>query len=144
MGMGYRFRNCGDYLFALQKEPRIAKATWRDKGIPSRWSEKVNRKLHPHTKPIGLIKRLIASNTEPGDLVIDPAAGSFTVMHAAHELERDFLGCDIAYVGAIDLNNHDETTIEPEQQCEEGLDEEAVQPRGTPLNVTGSNKEVCP
>ena len=85
----------------LQKLPikGKARATWRDRGIGERWTEKVDRKLHPHTKPIGLITRLIAATTQPGELVVDPAAGSFVVMRAAHKLERQFLGCDIAYDG---------------------------------------------
>ena len=48
-------------------------------------------------KPIELIARLIGAVTKPGDLVVDPAAGSFVVMHAAHQLGRDFIGCDIAH-----------------------------------------------
>jgi hypothetical protein len=69
----------------------------RDHSIPNRWPEKVNRKVHPHIKPINLIGRLIAATTEPGDLVVDPAAGSFAVMHAARQLGRDFIGCDLVY-----------------------------------------------
>ena len=64
--------------------------------IPDRWPEKVDRKLHPHIKPIGLISALIEAITSPGELVVDPAAGSFVVMHAAMELGREFIGCDIA------------------------------------------------
>jgi site-specific DNA-methyltransferase (adenine-specific) len=97
IGNGYRSRNRGDYLLMLQKPPRRAKSTWRDHGIPDRWPEKIDRKVHPHVKPIDLIMRLIAALTEPGDLVVDPAAGSFTVKHAAHQLGRDFIGCDLAY-----------------------------------------------
>ena len=55
------------------------------------------RKLYPHAKPIGLITQLIGAVTLPGDLVVDPAAGSFVVMHAAHTLGREFIGCDITY-----------------------------------------------
>ena len=99
IGMGYRTRCRGDFLLVLQKPPIKAKATWTDHGIPDRWVEKVDRKLHPHAKPIELIKRLIKATTRPGDLVVDPAAGSFGTMHAALELERQFLGCDIAYAG---------------------------------------------
>ena len=95
LGMGKRTRRRGDYLLVLQKPPINAR-TRLDHGIPSRWPEKVDRKLHPHVKPIGLITRLIAAVTQPGDLVVDPAAGSFVVMHAAHELKREFMGCDIA------------------------------------------------
>jgi len=100
LGMGYRSRRCGDYLLVLQKPPLRAKATWRDRGIPSRWTEKVDRRIHPHAKPAGLIARLIAAVTEPGDLVVDPAAGSFVVMRVAHGIGRRFIGCDIAFGGA--------------------------------------------
>jgi site-specific DNA-methyltransferase (adenine-specific) len=96
-GNGYRSRRRGDYLLVLQKAPVRAKATWRDHGIPNRWIEKVERSIHPHVKPIGLITRLIAGTTEPGDLVVDPAAGSFVVLQAARRLGRNFIGCDIAY-----------------------------------------------
>jgi site-specific DNA-methyltransferase (adenine-specific) len=96
-GNGYRSRRRGDYLLVMQKPPLVAKATWRDHGICNRWPEKIDRKIHPHVKPIGLISRLIGAVTKPGDLVVDPAAGSFVVMHAAHQLGREFVGCDIAY-----------------------------------------------
>jgi site-specific DNA-methyltransferase (adenine-specific) len=101
-GNGHRSRRRGDYLVVLQKPPLRAKATWRDRGIPSRWPEKIDlgvypRKLYPHAKPINLITRLISAVTHSGDLVVDPAAGSFVVMHAAHALGREFIGCDIAY-----------------------------------------------
>jgi site-specific DNA-methyltransferase (adenine-specific) len=93
MGMGKRTRRQGDYLLILQKPP-IRPTRWKDHRIRSRWREKVARSIHPHAKPIDLIARLIAAVTEPGDLVIDPAAGSFVVMKAAHQLGRDFVGCD--------------------------------------------------
>jgi site-specific DNA-methyltransferase (adenine-specific) len=98
IGMGKRSRRRGDYLLVLQKPPIHAR-TWRDHGIPSRWIEKIDRRLHPHIKPTGLITRLIAAVTLPDDLVVDPAAGSFAVMHAAHQLGREFIGCDLAYDG---------------------------------------------
>jgi site-specific DNA-methyltransferase (adenine-specific) len=97
MGQGHRMRGCGDQLLILQKPPIRAKATWKDLGIRARWSEKVDRTLHPHAKPIDLITRLIGAVTVAGDAIIDPAAGSFTVMRAAHRLGRAFYGCDIAY-----------------------------------------------
>jgi site-specific DNA-methyltransferase (adenine-specific) len=95
MGMGYRTRKQGDYLLIAQKPPIRAKATWADHGVPNRWSEKVDRTFHPHIKPFNLTTRLIGAVTKPGDLVLDPAAGSFTVMRAAHRLGREFIGCDL-------------------------------------------------
>jgi site-specific DNA-methyltransferase (adenine-specific) len=97
LGMGYRLRRCGDYLVVLQKPPIKAKATWRDHGIPDRWAEKVDRAIHPHIKPFQLTKRLIGATTTMGELVVDPAAGSFMTLRAATELGREFIGCDIAY-----------------------------------------------
>jgi site-specific DNA-methyltransferase (adenine-specific) len=93
LGMGKRSRRRGDYLLVLQRPPVIAK-NWRDHGIPSRWGEKVDRRIHPHVKPIRLIERLIGAVTLPGDLVVDPAAGGFGVLHAALRLGREFIGCD--------------------------------------------------
>jgi site-specific DNA-methyltransferase (adenine-specific) len=97
IGNGYRSRRRGSYLLVLQKPPLKAKATWSDHSIPDRWVEKIDRRIHPHIKPNDLIKRLIGAVTKPGDLVVDPAAGSFVVMHAAHQLGRNFIGCDLTF-----------------------------------------------
>jgi site-specific DNA-methyltransferase (adenine-specific) len=96
-GNGSRTRHRGTYLLVLQKPPIVARATWPDRGVHDRWVERIvhPRSQHPHVKPIGLIARLIGAVTKPGDLVVDPAAGSFVVMHAANELSRRFIGCDI-------------------------------------------------
>jgi site-specific DNA-methyltransferase (adenine-specific) len=94
LGNGYRSRRCGGYLLVLQKPPLRAKATWRDHRIPDRWREKADRRIHPHAKPADLIERLIGAVTLPGDLVIDPAAGGFGVLHAALRQGREFIGCD--------------------------------------------------
>jgi DNA modification methylase len=100
IGMGKRSRRRGDYLVALQKPPIIAK-NWRDHGIPSRWIEKIERRgSHPHIKPAGLIERLIGAVTLPGNLVVDPCAGSFVVLDECQRLGRRFIGCDIAYAEA--------------------------------------------
>jgi site-specific DNA-methyltransferase (adenine-specific) len=120
-GMGYRLRRRGEYLVILQKPPKKAKATWSDHGIPDRWAEKVDRKVHTHIKPIGLIKRLISAVTKPGDLVVDPAAGSFVVMHAAFELGREFVGCDIKFQGGAAREKPTITTAAQAQPAQLGL-----------------------
>ena len=100
MGMGKRSRRRGDYVVVLQRPPIVAK-NWRDHGIPSRWIEKVDRGAHPHIKPAGLIGRLISAVTLPGDLVVDPCAGSFVVLQECRRLGRRFVGCDLAYDDAL-------------------------------------------
>ena len=96
IGMGYRSRRTCEYLLVLQKTPIAAKTTWSVHNIPDVWHEKV-AKNHPHTKPIGLQTWLIAAVTEPEDLVLDPAAGGYSVLEACKTLERDFIGGDIKF-----------------------------------------------
>lgn len=95
IGMGYRTRRRAEYLLIMQQEPRKARSTWSDHGIPDVWSEKVSRDGHPHKKPIGLQRRLIEAVTNPGEIVVDPAAGSYSVMEAAMGAGRNFIGCDV-------------------------------------------------
>ena len=52
-------------------------------------------KIHPTQKPIAMIKRLITLFTDPGDVVIDPCAGSGTTLRAAMELGRQSYGFEI-------------------------------------------------
>lgn len=97
IGMGYRTRRKSEYLVVLQKTPIKAKACWTDHGIPDVWEEKT-AKTHPHSKPIELQKRLIAATTVPGDTVLDPASGGFSVLEACKQLDhRNFIGGDITY-----------------------------------------------
>lgn len=53
-------------------------------------------KIHPTQKPVLLLKRLIEIFTDPGDVVIDPVAGSGTTLRAAVELDRKAYGFEIS------------------------------------------------
>lgn len=94
-GMGYRSRRVSEYCAILQKRPRRAKGVWKIHNIRDVWREKTSSKAHPHQKPIDLQAKLIAAVSSEGDYVIDPAAGSFSVMEAAHICGRHFIGCDL-------------------------------------------------
>lgn len=52
--------------------------------------------LHPFRKPPSLIERLILNHTEPGDLVIDPFAGSGVVETVCNRLKRECIAGDIS------------------------------------------------
>lgn len=95
IGMGYRTRRASEHLIILQKEPRRAKGVWKVHTIPDVWSEKVERNGHAHSKPITLQGELIDAVSSEGDIVIDPAAGSFSVLEACKLHGRNFLGCDL-------------------------------------------------
>lgn len=52
-------------------------------------------KIHPAQKPVKLLKKLIETFTDPGDVVIDPCCGSGTTLRAARELGRSSYGFEI-------------------------------------------------
>src|SRR5690625_4472131 len=52
-------------------------------------------KIHPTQKPIPVLKELISIFTDPGDVVIDPVAGSGSTLRAAVELNRHAYGFEI-------------------------------------------------
>ncbi len=97
MGMGYRTRRFGEHLVVLQKAPLRAKGVWRLHDIPDVWSERIDNgdRNHTHAKPIELQKKLIEAVTNVGDIVVDPAAGGYSVLKAALAVDRHFLGCDL-------------------------------------------------
>ena len=96
IGMGYRSRRTTEYCLVLQRRPRKAKGVWKIHNIPDTWPEKSqNGNGHPHKKPLNLQGALLAAVSNDGDIIIDPAAGDFTVMEAAQMHNRNFLGCDL-------------------------------------------------
>ena len=95
MGMGYRSRRMCEYLIVLQKQPKRAKGIWKLHNIPDVWLEPVSKSGHTHQKPVELQGKLIEAVSHEGDVVIDPASGSFSVMEACQKYGRYFLGCDI-------------------------------------------------
>lgn len=74
-----KFNNGGKMVFNWMEWPR-------DNSVP---------KIHPTQKPIPLLKRLIEIFTDPGDVVIDPCAGSGTTLKAAAELNRHSYGFEV-------------------------------------------------
>ena len=95
-GMGYRSRRMTEYCLVLQKKPLRAKGVWKIHNIPDTWTEKVlNRRGHPHRKPVKMQGALLSAVTDENDIIVDPAAGAFTVLEAARENGRNFLGCDL-------------------------------------------------
>ena len=74
-----KFNNDGAMIFNCFDSPR-------DPATP---------KIHPCQKPVPLLARLIEIFTDPGDVVIDPCAGSGTTLLAAANCHRRAYGFEI-------------------------------------------------
>jgi site-specific DNA-methyltransferase (adenine-specific) len=76
----------------------------RDRTQDSVWHHRkpARNAVHPTMKPVGLVGRAILNSSRPGDLVVDPFAGSGTTLEAAHRhgriaylIEKDPAYCDV-------------------------------------------------
>jgi len=65
---------------------------WTDITLPF-WSMPENTN-HPTQKPEKLIAKLLLASSEPGDVVLDPFAGSGTTCVVAKKLKRSFVGVE--------------------------------------------------
>jgi DNA modification methylase len=70
--------------------------------------------LHPTTKPVELIARMIVNSSRPGELIYDPFGGSGSTILAAHQLGRIAYACEIdpGYV-AVELERLSLLGLEP-------------------------------
>jgi DNA modification methylase len=94
-----------EFIFLLSKSRRYhydAEAIYepgRDHGKNSRdvWTIETRRSKtgHPAAFPPELPRRCILAGSRPGDLVLDPFAGSGTTLAVAKELGRDYLGIEL-------------------------------------------------
>lgn len=82
-----------DWTFHPPENGDANSGLWLDiVGLHPRSKERTG---YPTQKPVALLERIIATFTEPGDLVVDPMCGSGTALVAAERLGRRAFGCDI-------------------------------------------------
>lgn len=86
------------------KRPQLIRYLDEVEGVPLRsiWadinpvnSQAQERSEYPTQKPETLLERLIATSSNPGDLVLDSFIGSGTTAAVAQRLGRRWIGCDI-------------------------------------------------
>lgn len=70
---------------------KYATNLWR---IPSLKGASKEKAGHPSQKPRAVIKRIVASSSAPGDLVLDPFLGSGTTAVVAQALGRSWIGIE--------------------------------------------------
>jgi len=67
--------------------------------------DKTGNRKHEQQSPVALLLRIILSSTMPGDLVLDPLAGTGTTVVVANQLERKSVGIEIDPENVKIINN---------------------------------------
>ena len=88
------------YIRFLDEMPGVPlQDIWTDLG-PAPPSERLSG--YPTKKPKALLDRIIATSSNPNDVVLDPFCGCGTTIESAQRLGRLWIGIDIAYI-AVDV-----------------------------------------
>lgn len=96
-----RDKSVKDYTFnyELMKEHNDGKQMRSDWTFPiCRGNERLRddgEKVHSTQKPLALLERVVLASSKPGDLILDPFAGTGTTAHAAVAHGRDFCMIEI-------------------------------------------------
>lgn len=95
-GAQARYRNIREcwrpFLVLSNGAPVVMKHQWTDVIVAA---DKPDKTKHPWAQAVGPFKDLVGWFTEPGELVVDPFAGTGTSGVAAVELGRKFIGVDV-------------------------------------------------
>lgn len=76
---------------ARAKRGKVPTDTWWHTIVPTAGKEKTG---YPNQKPLGILRRIVAAHSNPGDLVLDFFGGSGTTGQAALELGRQYVLID--------------------------------------------------
>ncbi len=91
------------WVLRPQEDDRFFRAdddTWYVSRVCGTFKERVD---HPCQMPQSLLERIIRVASNPGDLVLDPFAGSGTTLVAAKNLKRNWLGIELSEKYAVQV-----------------------------------------
>lgn len=108
-GMGYHYRATHEVICFLEKGKRRGSAklgslndnttadVLRIEELEERGAILSHERVkgYPTEKPVALLSELVRMSSSPGDLVVDPFAGSASTGAAAKLAGRRFAGCDV-------------------------------------------------
>jgi site-specific DNA-methyltransferase (adenine-specific) len=84
------------WVLRPQEDPRFFRPeddTWSVSRICGTFKERTG---HPCQMPEAVLERIIRVSSNPGDLVLDPFAGSGTTLAVARRLRRQYLGMELS------------------------------------------------
>lgn len=93
-----RFYRCDEDIYLLGRNAKGFKWNKDAAQHMSVWRIPPSKNIygHPATFPLEIPARLIEAFTEPGDVVLDPYAGSGTTLVAAQKAHRRFIGIELS------------------------------------------------
>ena len=86
-----------DVLFDFDREFKVQSDVVYVPIIKGNSSERIG---YPTQKPLELLRKIIESSTNEGDMVLDPFAGGATACVAAEQLGREWAGIDVSPLAA--------------------------------------------
>lgn len=89
----YKLMKEGNWPEDTLKKPGLQMRSVWSMGTPKPYEKKHGK--HPTQKPLDLLRRIVLSSTNKGDIILDPFTGSSTTGIAAVESERKFIGIDL-------------------------------------------------
>jgi site-specific DNA-methyltransferase (adenine-specific) len=89
----YKLMKEGAWLEDKMKKPGLQMRSVWSIGTPKKDEKKFGK--HPTQKPLDLLKRVVLSSTNKGDIILDPFTGSSTTGIAAAINGRKFIGIDL-------------------------------------------------
>lgn len=116
--------------------PRIKRYLNESKGMPAQdvWTDieslrswNVERLGYPTQKPQDLLKRIILSSSNEGDVLLDPFCGCGTAIHEAENQKRKWIGIDVTHL-AISL---------VERRLKDAFPDIQFEVHGTPKDLGG-------
>jgi len=103
ISLGYNGRPRHELIMFFSKGKRRMTS---DRSIPDvlayRRLMSLKKKIHQTEKPVDLIAELVKFTTDPGDIILDPFAGSFSLGSACRKLGRHAIGIELSkdYINA--------------------------------------------
>jgi DNA modification methylase len=90
-GIGWHFRPQHEFILpAFKGNPPVP-----EHAISNLWQvDRITHTIHPNEKPIQLIQMALKQYNKPGDVILDPFAGSFSTCLAAKNLGMGYIGIE--------------------------------------------------
>lgn len=99
IGMGYNYRNRHELIMFFSKDKRRMPEDRRIPDVLTHTTVLGKKRLWQTQKPVSLYEDLVKVATKPGEVVLEPCAGSFPATKAAYNLGRIGIGIEIEKSG---------------------------------------------